>query len=96
MLEILFSLKKYTCKVAVKAKKEYSKFLSHVVKNSKEVFPEYDETKIPLDTFLWKYIRSDPKFKSLWIVTKIILVLSHGQATVEIGFSENKMPHVEK
>ena len=66
-----------------------------MVKNSKEVFPEYDDTKIPLDTFLWKYIGPDPRFESLCIVTKIILLLCYGQATVERGFSENKMPLVE-
>lgn len=66
-----------------------------MVKTINEVFLEYYETRIPLDSFLWKNTGSDPKFKSLWIVAKIIFVLCHGQATGESGYSDNKMLHVE-
>ena len=38
---------------------------------------------------------SDSNYKSTWLIVRIILVLSHGQATVERGFSENKMLLVE-
>ena len=54
MLEILVGLRKSTSEIAVKAKQEGSKFLSHVLKTNKEVFLEYDETKLPLDSFLWQ------------------------------------------
>ena len=73
----------------------YSNFLSSVVKTSKEAFLEYDETKERLDSYLWKFIGSGSGFRSLWTVIQMILVLSHGQATAERGFSENKMLLVE-
>ena len=58
-------------------------------------FNEFEESKNLLDSFLWKNMRSDSNYKSIWSIVKIILVLSHGQATVEQGFSENKMLLVE-
>ena len=79
----------------MEVKNEHSKFLSSVVKANKEAFLEYDETKNPLDSFLWKLNRFDSRFSSLWTVTQMILVLSHGQATVKRGFSENKILLVE-
>ena len=95
MLEILVGLKKTTSAIAMEAKNEYSKFLSSVVKTNKEAFLDYDETKDHLVSFLWKFVGSNSSFRSLWIVTIMILVLSHGQGTVERGFSENKMLLVE-
>ena len=95
MLEILVGLKKVTSEMAMKAKQEYSKFLTHVVKPNTESFNEFEESKTRLDSFLWKYMGSDSNYKSIWSIVKIILVLSHGQATVERGFSENKMILVE-
>ena len=95
MLEILLGLKKPTSATAIEVKNVYSKFLSGVVKTSKEAFLEYYETKDRLDSFLFKLIRSDPRFRSLWTVTQMMLVLSHGQATVKRGFSKNKMLLVE-
>ena len=95
MLEILVGLKKVTSEMAMKAKQEYSKFLTHVVKPNTESFNEFEESKNRLDSFLWKYMGSDSNYKSIWSIIKIILVLSHGQATVERCFSENKMLIVE-
>ena len=91
MLEILVGLKKVTSKMAMKAKQEYSKFLTHAAKPNTESFNEFEESKNRLDLFLWKYMDSDSNYKSVWSIVKIILVLSQGQATVERGFSENKM-----
>lgn len=95
MLEILVGLKKLTSEAAMKAKQEYSKFLSHIVKPNTEHFNEFNQTTDRLDSFLWKYMGSVSNYQSLWSVAQIILVLSHGQATVERGFSENKMLLVE-
>ena len=38
---------------------------------------------------------SSTEFKRLWEVVKVLLVLSHGQASVERGFSVNKEVEVE-
>ena len=66
-----------------------------MVKTKEEAFLEYDETKDHLDSFLCKFIGTDSRFRSLWTVTQMILVLSHGQATVERGYNGNKMLLVE-
>ena len=79
MLEILVGLKKVTSEMAMKAKQEYSKFLTHVVKPNTEPFNEFEESKNRLDSFLWKYMGSDSNYKSIWSIVKIILVLSHGR-----------------
>ena len=77
MLEILVGLKKVTSEMAMKAKQEYSKFLTHVVKRNTKSFNEFEKSKNRLDY----------SYKSIWSIVKIILVLSHGQATVERGFN---------
>ena len=87
MLEILVGLKKVTSEMAMKAKQEYSKFLTHVVKRNTKSFNEFEKSKNRLDSFLWKYMGSGSSYKSIWPIVKIILVLSHGQATVERGFN---------
>jgi hypothetical protein len=42
-----------------------------------------------LDTF-WHAILSKSSYKKLWNVMQMLMLLSHGQATVERGFSFNK------
>ena len=79
MLEILVGLKKVTSEMAMKAKQEYSKFLTHVVKPNTESFNESEESKNQLELFFWKYMGSDSNYKSIWSIVKIILVLSHGR-----------------
>ena len=91
MLEIIVGLKKVTSEMTMKAKQEYSKSFTHAVKPNTESFNEFEESKNRLDSFLWKYMGSDSNYKSIWLIFKIILVLSHGQATAERGFNENKM-----
>ena len=48
-----------------------------------------------LDTFYWKLLEGTSSFKNLAEVLKIIITLSHGQASVERGFSVNKSLLVE-
>ena len=51
MLEILVGLKKITSEMAMKAKQEYSKFLTHLVKPNTESFNESEESKNRLELF---------------------------------------------
>ena len=48
-----------------------------------------------LDTFYWKWCDGISTFKKLVEVSKVILTLSHGQASVERSFSVNKSLLVE-
>ena len=43
-----------------------------------------------VDTFHYVHMAGSDSFLKLWDITKMLLVLSHGQASVERGFSINK------
>ena len=43
-----------------------------------------------LDTLLYQSVGKDSAYKQLWQVFRLLLILSHGQASVEKGFSINK------
>ena len=63
-----------------------------MVKERREDFIEFDVTgeSYLLDTFYWKLLEGTSLFKRLAEVLKIILILSHSQASVERGFIINK------
>ncbi|KAM7287755.1 uncharacterized protein ISCGN_031446 [Ixodes scapularis] len=48
-----------------------------------------------LDSFFVRLLKHDALFSQLWAVVKLLLLLSHGQASVERGFSINKQVAVE-
>ncbi|CAN7986698.1 unnamed protein product, partial [Ixodes hexagonus] len=48
-----------------------------------------------LDEFFAELMRHNSSYTELWKVVKLLLVLSHGQATVERGFSVNRQVSVE-
>lgn len=58
-------------------------------------FSEFDKSKDHLDTLLFTQLSSKKNFESLWSVISKLLLLSHGQATVERGFSINRQMEVE-
>lgn len=48
-----------------------------------------------LDEVFYELIRARPSYRDLWNVVKLLLVHSHGQATVEQGFSVNRQVTVK-
>lgn len=48
-----------------------------------------------LDEFFYELIGTNPSYRHLWHVVKLLLVLSHRQATVERGFSVNRQVAVQ-
>lgn len=58
-------------------------------------FREFDPNNTRVDTLLHETMGTKPSFSKVWDVVKILLVLSHGQASVERGFSINKELIVE-
>ncbi len=65
--------------------------LTRYVKHEKE-FEEYDsdDRQIRLDVLYYKHLQGKSKFAKLWTLIQQLLTVSHGQATVERGFSTNK------
>ena len=89
VLEKLCLYKIITQSDADQSKLQYNKLLSNVVKENKEAFADFDNVNDRLDAFLWRVIGGSSRYKNLLGTLKIVLILSHGQAQVERGFSLN-------
>nr|CAD7404755.1 unnamed protein product [Timema poppensis] len=83
--------------LAENAKKEYLHFCKFKKSQLQEIFRPCDQfsDEVGLDTIYGSFLIGDANFKHFWEVIKICLVLSHGNAIVEGGFSVNKSLLVE-
>ena len=72
--------------------KEYSDFLSSVIPLKRSAYAAFDPTSADarIDHLLWTDMASNPRYAKLWKLVRDLLLLSHGQATVERGFSVNR------
>ncbi|GBO41602.1 hypothetical protein AVEN_119336-1 [Araneus ventricosus] len=74
---------------------QYKNFLQNIV----NMYPSAFQTFKPntrLDIFFNEYMSKSVKdYNKIWPVMKIIFTLSHGQASIERGFSTNKKIEVE-
>lgn len=97
LLENLYTSQQLSDKNVEEAKREYSNFVQEVAIPNKEEFLAFDVSMKDqrLDTFFFKFLEGRPSFSNLANVVKMILTLSHGQASVERGFSVNKTILVE-
>ena len=90
LLFLLVAERKLKPSVADSAKSEYSLLVNVIVKENKDEFLLYQKDTDRLEAFLWKFIGSASQFMNLRNVVKLVLILSHGQAQVERGFSTNR------
>ena len=67
-------------------KLEFLNFLSTAVKEHKDSFVKFDKEIDRADTFIWQFFLDNNKFIMLRKVLKMLIILSHSQATVERGF----------
>ena len=81
---------KITAQVAANSKNQFDKFIQASSFEHKESFLKFKFTEDRLDTFLGLYVANESQFKDLWHICKIKFILSHGQSSVERGFSVNK------
>lgn len=51
--------------------------------------------QLRLDCLMYKHMANKPEWKKLWDLVRMILLLSHGQASVERSFSVNREIEVE-
>lgn len=75
--------------------RQYDEFVDTVVKPNLPAFKEFDFHKQRLDEFLQQHVVKSGSFLKLWEVMRMVLILSHGQASVEKGFSINRQVMVE-
>ena len=69
---------------------EYRKLVSDAKRCHLDKFSSFKITTDRLDSFLFEVLQNQTESQQLWITMQLILTLSHGQATVERGFSVNK------
>ena len=68
---------------------EYDKLLTSIKTNN--TFLNFNPNISRVDSLFYNEIANNDKYTKLWAFVKKCMVVSHGQATVERGFSENKM-----
>lgn len=76
-------LRQYTDYNAAMREKELSKF------------QQFDPVKSRVDSLLFETMGGNECYSKIWKVVRILLVLSHGQASVERGFSVNRQTETE-
>ena len=89
LLSHLLKLNILTTPVCDNVLSEYSDVLSNELHILNDEFRSFDRQKQRLDSFYFSILKAQ-KYKNLSVVLRIIFTLSHGQASVERGFSVNK------
>ena len=89
LLEHLIKLKILDSFCCDKVLVQFVEFVTHDVNLNIDRFKSFDRYKTKLDVFYFQTIGLD-KYKELNYVMKVILTLSHGQASVEHSFNINK------
>ena len=69
---------------------KYKAFLVQMKQDHAVDFRDFIPDSRRLDTFLGNYMQDHIQFAKLWDIFKMLLTISHGQASVERGYSVNK------
>ncbi|GBM78625.1 hypothetical protein AVEN_94590-1 [Araneus ventricosus] len=72
---------------------EFQDYLDNVALKHSH-FSKFSPENLRVDEFFYETMNTS-KYRNLWKVVEMLLLLSHGQATVEKGFSINKKVEVE-
>ena len=90
LVDVLFRKKRLSAKSADDCKQHHSEFLEDVQFKHKENFLMFNYLTNRLDDFLCPFLADEKKYENLWYVRKIVMILSHGQSSIERNFSINK------
>jgi len=78
---------------------EYTRYIDEVVAKDKSKYSDFqfslNSVTDRIAVLFYDTVSSNKAFSKLWQVVKQVLVLSHGQAAVEHGFSVNKQVKAE-
>lgn len=97
VLEVFHDANRVSESVAEKAREQYRSFCANV----KEIFEDdfkfflSGENEEKLDSFYFRLLGNEKKYEELLEIIKLSFILSHGNASVEKGFSINKTILVE-
>jgi len=75
--------------VADRCKVQFIALCSKAHGDHKDMFSSYNVASERLDNFYARLLQLDPEFDELWYTVKLVMILSHGNASVESGFSIN-------
>lgn len=95
LIDKLYSSNWLPEKRAEEAKVQFDEFLSLTLKENQEKFSKFDWKEQRVDGFLGSFLHRNEKYKALWDVCQIVFICSHGQSSIERGFSVNKELLVE-
>jgi hypothetical protein len=85
----LHNLNTISSDVADAAKTQFSTLCANVATAFKDKFKQFTRDE-DLSRFYAELLAGNDRYKELWTVVKLVMVLSHGNAAVEGGFSINK------
>ena len=74
---------------------QYKQFVDEVVEGNQSGFSEFNPLTDRVDSLLHELMSKDKRFKKLWRLCRKLLLLSHGQDSVERGFSMNRKSETE-
>ena len=95
LVEIFYERDRITSIVADNVKQQFFNLTSCSKAKLNEKCEKFTENDSCLDDFYNDIIGQDKSYKDLWFVIKIVLIFSHGQASVESGSSVNSSIMVE-
>ena len=90
VLQILIENKWKTAEEADNMLAQYRKFVFDAKKYNTAKFSSFKSGEDRVDSFLSEILQMQVEYQDLWLMMQLLLTLSHGQATVERGFSVNK------
>ncbi|ROL42292.1 Extracellular calcium-sensing receptor [Anabarilius grahami] len=74
---------------------QYAHFLDDVLQKNHSAFADFNSLSDRVDTLLYTCMSKEKELQKLWKMCHQLLLLSHGQGTVERGFSVNRKIEVE-
>lgn len=90
ILKTLLEHKWFNPEMCDTMKEEFREVISDLIQYYKVECQSFQPEKESLDKFFIDKIGGDHRRKNAWKCIKLLLILSHGQAAVERGFSTNK------
>jgi len=67
------------------------KYAASMIDKERDRFVNFDQVKSRVDILMHETMAGKDMYSKLWNVVRMLLVISHGQAAVERGFSINKI-----
>ena len=83
------SLKIISSVIAENSLTEYSELYNNELEHKADLFGAFNKKESRLDDFYFKELPVQTERKHLSSILKLIFVLSHGQATIDMCFSVN-------